>query len=67
MKGTQLKAKEEFQDEIMEACAECGAEVLKAYWDEELEHYIYLFDDEENQSEVICEACEEIPVAFGSL
>lgn len=35
---------EETQDEIIEACVRCGVEQLLAYWDEELEYYIYLHD-----------------------
>ena len=38
--------KEEFQDEIWEPCVLCGASHLAAYWDEELESYIYLVDPE---------------------
>lgn len=63
MNGTSLKEKDEFQDEIREACIECGTEVLTAYWDDELEYYIYLSDEAEDQDEVICEACQELPVA----
>jgi len=46
------KLKKALQDEIRESCLQCGVEGLKAYWDEELEYYIYLSDTD------VCESCQ---------
>ena len=48
------KLKKAFQDEIRESCLQCGVERLTAYWDEELEYYIYLSDEE------ICNNCRPL-------
>ncbi|HXH54826.1 MAG TPA: hypothetical protein VNK03_03680 [Gammaproteobacteria bacterium] len=48
------KLKKMFQDEIRESCLQCGIERLVAYWDEELEYYIYLSDTD------ICDSCQPI-------
>lgn len=52
MKNAMLK--EAFQDEIRESCVECGVDRLIAYWDEELEYYIYMSDTD------ICDECEPV-------
>jgi hypothetical protein len=48
------KLKKAFQDEIRESCLQCGKEQLMAYWDEELEYYIYLSDGD------ICHSCQSV-------
>lgn len=48
------KLKEAFQDEIRKACPQCGTVRLMAYWDEELEYYIYLSDTDTE----ICNNCQ---------
>jgi RNA polymerase subunit RPABC4/transcription elongation factor Spt4 len=48
------KLKTLFQDEIRESCQQCGMERLMAYWDEELEYYIYLSDSK------ICHNCQTL-------
>ncbi len=52
------KLKESFQDEIKRRCVQCGVDQLVAYWDEELEYYIYLTDDS-----VCCVECQTVAVA----
>lgn len=47
------KVKLMMDDEIKRHCAECKAERTVAYWDEELESYIYLTESD------YCLACEE--------
>lgn len=47
--ATQRKLK----DEIKEQCTACGIERLVAYWDYELEYYIYL-----SESSGVCNKCE---------
>lgn len=42
----------QLEDEIVTNCIECNAERLMAYWDEELECYIYLCDEEP-----LCQEC----------
>jgi hypothetical protein len=57
MDNTRLKASvviEEFQDEISEICSQCGVAHVVAYWDEELECYIYLSASESN----VCSTCQ---------
>ncbi len=43
---------EEVEDEIWEPCIKCGDKRLMAYWDDELESYIYFTE------EAICTKCE---------
>lgn len=43
---------DEIEDEIIANCVECNAERVMAYWDDELECYIYLCD-----KEPICNEC----------
>lgn len=45
------------KNEIKSECHQCGAERTLAYWDEELEHYIYLCDEPENDEPVLCTRC----------
>lgn len=54
MKNARLKEETEFQDEIRESCVQCGVERLVAYWDEELEYYIYLSESD------TCRKCEPV-------
>lgn len=48
--ATQRKAK----DELSERCRECGKEKVIAYWDYELEYYIYL-----SESGEACISCQK--------
>jgi hypothetical protein len=52
----------QLENEIIANCVECNAERLLAYWDEELECYIYLCDEEP-----LCNECmskhDTIPLA----
>ncbi len=52
-----IKRKKVFKDEIIKACAKCGIEHKVAYWDDELEYYIYLEDE---SSDTTCPKCESI-------
>lgn len=38
---------DEFQDEIFRVCGKCKNKWLHAYWDEEVEEYIYLTEENE--------------------
>ena len=49
-----VEIKEEFQDEITEKCKCCGKVRAFAYWDYELESYIYLSDSD------LCLKCENL-------
>ena len=49
----EMKESTEISDEIKKRCRECQAERMVAYWDEELDCYIYLTES------VYCLACEE--------
>lgn len=42
------------RDSMSMQCAQCGKEQLIAYWDYELEHYIYLSESTEG----LCNLCE---------
>lgn len=42
----------EIENEIVANCVECNVERVMAYWDDELECYIYLCDEEP-----ICNEC----------
>lgn len=58
----QLENELELENEIVANCPACNAERLLAYWDEELECYIYLCDEES-----LCIECmskqEQFPLA----
>lgn len=41
------------KNEIVSRCTACDCERILAYWDDELEHYIYLSDEP-----VLCTACK---------
>ncbi len=43
--------RKKLSDEIKQSCLQCGVERVVAYWDEELEYYIYLSDTED------CDKC----------
>ena len=43
-------------NKIKAPCVECGITHTIAYWDEELEHYIYLMDLDKDDN-FYCEAC----------
>ncbi len=43
---------EELQDEIHKSCVDCGVDRIIAYWDYELEYYIYLDESD------ICTQCQ---------
>ena len=47
---------QEFSDEILENCPHCGCEHMRAYWDYELEYYIYLSDSN------VCTDCVNEPL-----
>lgn len=49
-----LHRKRHTKNEIFSNCTECNLERLIAYWDPELEYYIYLFEEDEP---VVCDAC----------
>jgi hypothetical protein len=46
--------------ELRGFCVECGTESLIAYWDEELEYYIYLVDVTEATDTFSCVKCESV-------
>lgn len=46
--------KKQIKDEIKEPCVQCGKTTLVAYWDYELEYYIYLSDSP------VCTECETV-------
>jgi hypothetical protein len=48
------------QDEILGQCEYCQAEYTVAYWDEELEYYIYLSDG------ACCSRCETVGAALAT-
>ncbi len=50
MQGVEIR--EELQDEIYEKCSCCGKSRVVAYWDYELESYIYLSESD------VCLKCE---------
>lgn len=50
------------ENEIFTHCIECHAERLMAYWDEELECYIYLCDEKP-----VCNGCMSNKAAHSSL
>ena len=50
-----VKHKEIFKDKVVKACTKCSSKRLIAYWDDELEYYIYL---EEDVQPFVCLACE---------
>jgi hypothetical protein len=54
-------AKRKKKDELYESCIQCGKERLTAYWDYELEYYIYLSES----SSTPCVHCQntEQPVS----
>ena len=49
-----MEVEEQIQDEIKKKCIACKREYVVAYWDFELEYYIYLENDP------LCVICSEI-------
>lgn len=45
-------------DALRGSCCQCGMERLIAYWDSELEHYIYLVDINDVADRFLCANCE---------
>jgi hypothetical protein len=50
-------------NEIDVNCVECNTSRLMAYWDDEIESYIYLFEEDE----LLCQGCRPKQPAIATL